>query len=118
MQMQMLNLIYASILVLLLDIPWLIYQGTSSQRMVSSIQGTPLRFRTWAAIPVYIALGYLLLQQTSAIGAAMSGVSVYAVYEFTNLAIFDKYPLSFVIQDTVWGGVLFYLAYILKGMLF
>jgi uncharacterized membrane protein len=35
------------------------------------------------------------------------------VYEFTNLAIFDKYPLSFVIQDTLWGGVLFSLAYLL-----
>ena len=105
--------LFASILIFLIDIPWLIYQGSASQKMVSSIQGSPLRFRAWAAIPVYIALGYLLLQQKSVQSAAASGAAVYAVYDFTNLAIFDKYPLSFAIQDTLWGGVLFSLAYLL-----
>jgi uncharacterized membrane protein len=38
-------------------------------------------------------------------------VCVYAVYDFTTLSIFDKYPLSVAIQDTLWGGVLFALGY-------
>jgi len=101
----------ASVIVFLIDIPWLLFQLNSSQKMVSSIQGTPLRFKAWAALPVYIALGYLLTLQKSTIDAAKSGVCVYAVYEFTNMSIFEKYPLSFVIQDTIWGGVLFAAAY-------
>ena len=63
--------------------------------------------RLWPAIVVYIALGYLLLQQTSVLGAALSGSAIYAVYDFTNLAVFKNYTVSFAIQDTLWGGVLF-----------
>jgi len=105
------ELLVASLIILVIDIPWLLFQHSASQKMVAGIQGSPLRFRLWSAIPVYLALGYLLLQQKSVQGAAIAGLCVYAVYEYTNYAIFDKYPLSFVIQDTLWGGVLFGLAY-------
>ena len=103
--------LFASVLLLLIDIPWLIIQGSTFQKTVSSIQGSPLTLKPWAAIPVYIALGYLLTKQTSVASAAASGVCVYAVYDFTTLAIFDKYPLSVAVQDTLWGGVLFALGY-------
>jgi hypothetical protein len=43
--------------------------------------------------------------------AAASGMAVYAVYDFTNLLTFKDYTLSFAIQDTLWGGVLFAIAY-------
>ena len=101
----------ASVLMLLVDIPWLVYQMPVWEKMVLQIQGSPLRFRGWAAIPVYVALGYLLLQQTSVLGAAASGVAVYAVYDFTNLSIFNAYPLQTAIADSLWGGVLFATAY-------
>jgi uncharacterized membrane protein len=107
----MLRLLTASFLLLLIDLPWLLFQGASYQKVVSSIQGSPLRLRAWAAIPVYLALGYLLLQQKSALSAAASGACVYAVYDFTTLAIFDKYPLYIALLDTLWGGVLFALAF-------
>jgi len=105
------SLLTASLILLLIDIPWLLFQSSASQKMVAGIQGSPLRFRLWSAIPVYLALGYLLLQQTSVQGAAASGLCVYAVYDFTNYAIFEQYPLSFAIQDTLWGGVLFAAAF-------
>jgi uncharacterized membrane protein len=34
------------------------------------------------------------------------GAATYAVYDFTNLAIFEKYNLYLAIADTIWGGVL------------
>ena len=105
------NWLVASIIILLIDIPWLVFQMPNSQKMVAKIQGSPLRFRGWAAIPVYIALGYLLLQQNSMIGAVASGLAVYAVYDFTNLAIFDAYPIRTAVEDCLWGGFLFGTAY-------
>ena len=67
--------------------------------------------RLWAALVVYIALAYLLLQQTSVIGAFLSGAAVYAVYDFTNLSLLKDYTLQFAAMDTLWGGVLFATAY-------
>jgi uncharacterized membrane protein len=106
------KIILASFLLLIIDIPWLLLQSSTFQKTVADIQGSPLRVKGWAAIPVYLALGYLLLQQKSAIGAAASGACVYAVYDFTTLAIFDKYPLYVAVLDTLWGGVLFSLGFL------
>jgi uncharacterized membrane protein len=110
------NWLLASTIILLIDIPWLLFQMPNSQKMVSKIQGSPLRFRAWAAIPVYIALGYLLLQQTSVLGAVASGLAVYAVYDFTNVAIFDAYPIKTAVEDCLWGGFLFGIAYTIHRM--
>ena len=67
--------------------------------------------RLWAAPIVYVALAYLLVQMKSLKQAAASGMAVYAVYDFTNLLTFKDYNLSFAIQDSLWGGVLFAIAY-------
>ena len=37
------------------------------------------------------------------------GFIIYGVFDFTNMALFNKYDLKIAIQDTVWGGVLFVL---------
>jgi uncharacterized membrane protein len=80
--------------------------------MIGKIQGgAPVVMRLWPAIVVYVALAYLLIQQTSPLGAALNGSAVYAVYDFTNLVLFKDYKLSFAVQDTVWGGILFAAAY-------
>jgi len=105
------QILLASFILLMLDIPWLLLQGSTFSKTVSDIQGSPLRVRWWAVIPVYLALGYLLLQQKSAAAAAASGACVYAVYDFTTLAMFDKYPLYVAVLDTLWGGVLFGLGF-------
>ena len=104
--------VIATILIPIVDAPWLWYQGSASQPMFSKIQGgASVVMRVWPAIVVYIALAYLLLQQTSVLGAAVSGSAVYAVYDFTNLVVFKDYKLSFAVADTIWGGVLFAIAY-------
>ena len=110
---QMLRILLAAFLILLLDIPWLLLQGETFQKTVLSIQGSPMRFKAWAAIPVYLALAYLLVQQTSLTSSVLTGICVYAVYDFTTLSIFNNYPLEVAILDTLWGGVLFGLGYLI-----
>lgn len=101
----------AFLLIPLLDAPWLLYQSKASAPMWRSIQGVESPMRLWPATVVYLALAFLLTQQTSVWGAALHGSAVYAVYDFTNLAVLKNYELSFAIQDTLWGGVLFAAAY-------
>ena len=96
----------------ILDLPWLLSQGSWVQEIVREIQGgRSMNVRLWAGIPVYIALGYLLTQQTSAPRAALAGMAVYAVYDFTQLFVFDKYPVYFAVADTLWGGILMALSW-------
>ena len=111
-KMDTVKFLIALILIPIIDAPWLIYQSSSAKGMLESIQGgRPLSMRLWAALVVYIALAYLLLQQTSVIGAFLSGAAVYAVYDFTNLSLLKDYTLQFAVMDTLWGGVLFSGAY-------
>ncbi len=92
---------------------------SASQQMFSKIQGgRAVEMNILPAIVVYIALAYLLLLQKSMEAAFLSGAAVYAVYDFTNLTVFKDYTLGFAIADTLWGGVLFSLAYFIVRRIF
>ncbi len=94
-------------LLVLVDLPWLYIQRKTVQDIVSDIQaGRSMNLRLWAGGPVYLALAYLLTQVTSAPRAFLAGLATYAVYDFTQIVTFDKYPLWFAMADSMWGGVL------------
>lgn len=98
-------LIY-SLLLPLIDIPWLYIQKTYNPFFKSSKGGL-----LWAVLPVYLALGSLLTFASSVKEAFLYGLLVYAVYDFTNLAVLPDYPLGFALIDTLWGGILFAIVY-------
>jgi uncharacterized membrane protein len=100
-----------------MDIPWLLLVQTWAADMVRSIQIKPMTMRWWAAPIVYLALGFLLHYPRSVYEAFMMGLSIYAVYDFTNYATFEKYEPAFALADTLWGGTLFASAYFMKGYL-
>ena len=80
--------------------------------MVKDIQGSPIRFRMSGAIFCYLflifGLHYFILSEKKSIkDAFFLGLVIYAVYEFTNYAIFDDWKLWSVIIDTLWGGILY-----------
>lgn len=100
-----------ALIIAVIDAPYLLLVSGQFKPMVAAIQGSPLQFRMWAAVPVYIALGYLLSLAGSWKQAALVGSATYAVYDFTNLATLTRYPLSFALQDTLWGGILMALAF-------
>ena len=90
-----------------LDAPWLLLNNRWVMDFSEEIQGgRKPQFRMWAAIPVYVALAYLVTQAPNAPRAFLMGAATYAVYDFTNLLVFDKYPLGFAVLDSLWGGTL------------
>jgi uncharacterized membrane protein len=104
------SLLKAAAVIFLVDIFWLLTGGIYARKMTERIQGSPLQMR-WIALPiVYLLLAYMLLETTSNKQAFMYGVSIYAVYDFTNYALLDQYDWKFAIADSLWGGVLFVIA--------
>jgi uncharacterized membrane protein len=109
---ELIKILLIAIGIFLLDLPWLYIQGPWVRDIVQNIQGDrSMNVRLWGAIPVYIALAYTVTQLTSAPRAFLMGLSTYCVYDFTQIVTFDKYPISFAIADTIWGGVLTSLAW-------
>lgn len=100
-----------ALIIAIIDLPYLMLVSSQFRPMIAAIQGSPLQFRLSAAIPVYLALGYLLTFASSWRSAALIGAATYAVYDFTNYATLTKYPLMFALQDTLWGGTLMAIAF-------
>jgi uncharacterized membrane protein len=114
----MLRILALSVLIFLIDIPWLLAVQPYTSAMIRSIQkGTDAVFRYESAIVVYLALAYLATLPKTATEAFLIGLTVYAVYDFTNYATFAKYQIGFGIMDSLWGGVLFTIVYHLKNYL-
>jgi uncharacterized membrane protein len=99
--------ILTMVLLVIVDMLWLGTVGRISLKMLEKIQGAAVKMRFWAAAVVYVALAYLVLEAKSVYQAAGIGAAAYAVYDFTSLATLTGYDWRLAIADTVWGGVLF-----------
>lgn len=104
-----------AVLIFLVDIPWLYSVSGWSNQMIRDIQGSSLEMNIGPAIVVYLALGYLATLPNTIQEAFLLGSSVYAVFDFTNLAMFKKYDFQFAIADSLWGGVLMSVVYFIKS---
>lgn len=107
------RLLTAAIALFAIDILWLLTGGIYARYIVQKIQGMPMQVRILSAAIVYFFLAYMLLQVSSAKQAFMYGLCIYGVYDFTNNALLNDYDWKFAVADTLWGGVLFTLAYLL-----
>jgi uncharacterized membrane protein len=104
---ELVKILLLAVGLVILDLPWLIIQGPWVQDIILNIQANrSMSPRLWGGIPVYLALGYLITQVHSAPRAFLAGVCTYAVYDFTQIVTFDKYPIAFAVADSLWGGVL------------
>lgn len=100
----------------IVDLPWLTLISGDYMRAVQQIQcGKEVRTRPIAGAIVYPALAYLSLKTKSLNEAFLTGMAVYAVYDFTVLAVFEKYPLYLAVADSLWGGTLFSIVYYLRS---
>lgn len=85
--------------------------------VVKAIQGSGLNLKILGAIGAYAAIVYqfyhfiVAKEGTKMIDAFILGLTTYAIYDFTNYALFDKYPLDIGLMDTLWGGVLYSLVF-------
>ena len=81
-------------------------------RQIKAVQGSDIQVNIVAAGITYIflifGLNYFIIQQNRPVkDAALLGLVIYAVYEFTNMALFKNWYTLTAIIDTAWGAILF-----------
>ncbi len=85
---------------------------------VEGIQKTPLQlnkvYGLLSYIFIWIILFYFVVKDTNNTNiktkmfeAFLLGFCTYAIFDFTNLAIFTNYKLSTALIDMTWGGLVF-----------
>jgi uncharacterized membrane protein len=112
------NLVKTAATLLFVDMFYLFTGGIFFKHMVERIQARAVEARYLAAIPVYLAMAYLLLQTKSYTEAGLYGLCINTVYDMTNYTMFRDYDIKIAIADMVWGAVLFMFArYLLKNVI-
>ena len=116
----MLKYLLAAILFVVLDGFYLNFVKDYFNSQVKKIQGTPIKINLIYTAITYVflifGLNYFIIQKHRPVkDAALLGLVIYGVYEFTNYTVFRQYDWKFAIADTVWGGILFVCSrYLLK----
>ena len=110
--MNLKQVIISGIAMLLLDFVYLSAFSGFFNKLVTSIQGSKIKFNAIGAILCYIlligGLNYFIISRKKSLQEAfILGVVIYGVYETTNLAILEKWKMEAVALDTLWGGILF-----------
>ena len=104
------NFIKIFVLLILIDLIWLkLVAQKKYQKMILDIQKSELKIKLMPAFLTYVAMTllFILFHQPDTFKMFMLGFLTYAVYDLTNLSLFDNFDPMFAIADMLWGGVLF-----------
>lgn len=110
----MFKLIATAVVFLGLDAIYLSTISPFYKAMVKTIQGSPMKFRPFSAIIVYIFLivglfYFIIAPNKTPAEAALLGAVIYGTYDFTNHTLLKNYSFTIGVIDTIWGAVLHYL---------
>ena len=108
----MLQYLIAAIIFVVLDGIYLNLIKSSFNSQIKNIQGSDIKVNFIAVGITYIflifGLNYFIIQRNRSVtDAALFGLIIYGVYEFTNMSLFTNWYLLTAIIDTTWGAILF-----------
>lgn len=78
---------------------------TDSPNILAAVAFYCLYLVTLLILIVVPALSHKIGYQTLAFQAFLFGLTAYATYDLTNLAVLKGYPLNMAVADMIWGGV-------------
>lgn len=110
--MDLLLYITFAALVIIIDGIYLSTFGNTFAKMIERIQHSTFRVNIIGAGLSYsfilLALYYFVIRiNGSVLDAFLLGLFMYGLFDFTNLALFNKYDWKIGAIDTLWGGILF-----------
>ncbi len=97
-------------LFVIIDFIWIyFYMADKYKTIVFDIQKSPLNIKIIPALLTYVAMTLLLILFPNLDNktAFLLGLLSYAIYDLTNLTIFDKFDAKIGLYDIIWGGILF-----------
>jgi uncharacterized membrane protein len=108
----MLQYLLAAIIFVILDGFYLNFFKNFYNKQIKSIQGSDIQINIIATGITYVflifGLNYFIIKKNRSVkDAALFGLIIYAVYDFTNLAVFKNWTVLASIIDSTWGAILF-----------
>ena len=108
----MLQYLLTAIIFVVLDGLYLNLIKDYFNKQIKAIQGSDIKADFIAVGITYVFLifgiNYFIIQKNRSVkDAALLGLVIYAVYEFTNLSLFKNWTYLTAFIDTIWGAVLF-----------
>lgn len=112
----MLNNLYTftkiGILMAILDYLYLSSISDFFKKTIYKIQNSKLNIRLTPMILCYLFLifsiqYFIISKKGNILDSFILGICIYGVFELTNYATINKWPLQLVFIDTLWGGILF-----------
>ena len=116
--MNLLNLFILSLLIIIIDGLWLFIISKKFLNMVRIIQNEKSSVNMLAAGLAYLFIIiqikiFLIDQNATLFHAFLLGITTYGIFDFTNLALFNKYNVRIALMDILWGGTLYTLVLLL-----
>lgn len=106
------------IIIFIIDIIWInIYMGPHFRKLIFNIQNEEMNIKIIPAFISYFflifALYYFIIKKNNKknIDIFLLGLSIYGVFEATNMALFTKWDIKTFILDSLWGGILYVISY-------
>lgn len=113
--------ILVSVIVLVIDLLWLsLFLGNYFGDMVNNIQGENMVVNKFIAFLSYLciitSIYYFIVMKDNGemyLDAFLLGIFIYGIFEFTSGAIFKKWNKLPLLIDTLWGGFLYLITYLI-----
>lgn len=113
--------ILVSVIVLVIDLLWLsLFLGKYFGDMVNNIQGEKMVVNKFIAFLSYLfiisSIYYFIIMKDNGkmyLDAFLLGIFIYGIFEFTSGAIFKKWNKLALLIDTLWGGFLYLITYLI-----
>ena len=106
----------SAIIIIVLDAIQIIFNQKFHATLFKNVQKSPLKVRIIPAIFVYVlmplSVTYFAILQSNSVKEAgikggLLGLSIFGVYDLTNLATLDGWTIEMAIMDISWGIIMF-----------
>jgi uncharacterized membrane protein len=109
-------LLISAVVMIILDALQIFANQKFHATLFKNVQKSPLKVRIIPAILVYVlmpfAVTYFAILQSKSIKdaglkGALLGLTIFGVYDLTNLATLDGWTIEMAIRDILWGIIMF-----------
>ena len=112
------NILISTILFIIIDSIYLTLTSPIFNKVVKNIQGNNIKLKLDGAIYAYICIVlifnyFIIYKKGKLLDAFMLGFLTYGIFEGTNRAIFSNWTINVMLIDSLWGGILFSLVFII-----
>ena len=106
----------SAVVMLILDALQILVNQKFHAKLFKNVQKSPMKVRIIPAVLVYIlmpfAVTYFAILQSKSIKEAglkggLLGLTIFGVYDLTNLATLDGWTIEMAIMDISWGTIMF-----------